>query len=361
MARILEALRQKGFECHAPRNADPIPPVESDTDGRLGYRPFEDPRPETEQVAVEESRSDLSQLFRYFVDGSEKITNAGYIIDSEKRYLPIYIVQIAVAATQLEKGKLKIETYRNKNIFFLPNTFSNPDYREAKHIVRGAIQSSRWPLEIELRCYEVNPDTDPLDAARKKALESMHMMEIDLIMDLANSEKITRNDMLMIDGSLQFYQDLNKAKEAFRNVVGVAKSFKLHQRLGSSMRAKQIGALVAGLKHQYRTPAYEVTFPRVNFSIGTWYLRLHPAKQMAGLGVDDGVVKLELFPDGRLGSPKPLPTDRCDLISRHVLALRHPTTPSVDRRWASHLYPIHLTERYIKTRFRDERAISACL
>lgn len=361
MARILEALRQNGFECHAPRNADPVLTTESDADDRLGYRPFEDPRPRTEQVAVEESRPDHPQLFRYFVDGSEKATNAGYIIDSEKRYLPIYIAQIAVAATRLEKDELKIETYRNRNIFFLPNTFSDPDFRDANHVVKSAAQSSRWPLEIELSSYEVAPDTDPLDAARMKVLKSMHAMEIGLIMDLANSEKITRNDMLMIDGSLQFYQDIDKAKEAFRNVVGVAKSFKLHQRIGTSPKSKQVGALVAELKHQHRTPAHEITVPRVNFSIGAWYLRINPANRMADLGMDDGVVKLEVFPDDGAASRKPLSTDRCDMISQHVLALRHPTTPSFDRRWASHLYPIHLTEQYIKTRFRDERAIRAYL
>ena len=361
MTRILEALRENGFECHAPRNADPIPPVESDPNGRLGYLPFEEPHPGAEQVAVEEGRSDLSRLFRYFVDGSAKTTNAGYMIDSEQRYLPIYIAQIAVAATRLEKDEIKIEAYRNKNIFFLPNTFSESDFLAAKHVVVGAAQSSRWPLELELCCYEVTPDTDPLDASRKKVLERMHAMEIDLIKDLANSEKVTRENMLMIDGALQFYQDLNTAREAFRNVVGVAKSFELNQRIGRGLKGKQVGAIVAGLKHQHRTPAHKVSVPRVNHTIGAWYLRLHPANRMAGLGVDDGVIKLELFPDDGPSSQQPLSTDRCDMISRHVLALRYPTTPSVDRRWASHLYPIHLTERYIKTRFRDERAIRAYL
>lgn len=48
--------------------------------------------------------------------------------------------------------------------------------------------------------------------------------------------------------------------------------------------------------------------------------------------------------------------------SRHM---RHrwpaPATPNSDARWASHLYPIHLTERYIKTQFRNDQSIRACL
>ena len=144
-------------------------------------------------------------------------------------------------------------------------------------------------------------------------------------------------------------------------MVGVAKSFDLHQRVGSGQNAKQVGVLIADLEHRHRTPARKVTVPRTNLAIGAWYLRLHSAKQLAGLSVDDGVVKLELFPDGEFGHQRPLATDQCDLISRNVFALRHPTTPSTDPRWASHLYPIHLTERYIRARFQDDRAIRAYL
>ena len=361
MTRIREALQQALFRCHAPRHADPLVLAETDDENRRTYAPFEEPRPETEQIAVGESHPDAPQLFRYFVDGSMRTTNAGHIIDSEGRYLPIFIVQIAVAATKLDKGGIRVEEYRNQNVFFLPDTFPEIDKAEAKRLVKDVANASRLPLELDFDCYVLEAQTEPLDAARKKVLSSMHEMEIDLIKNLANSEKVTREDMLMIDGSLQFYGNFDRAREAFRNVVGLAKSFDLHQRVGSSQNAKQVGALIAGLKHQYRTPARKITVPRTNLAIGAWYLRLHSAKQLAGLSVDDGVVKLELFPDGESGHQRPLATDRCDLISRNVLALRHPTTPSTDLRWASHLYPIHLTERYIRTRFRDDHAIRAYL
>lgn len=361
MVRILEALGKASFRCYAPRDAAPLVPAETDDEGRRVYAPFEEPRPKTEQIAVEESRPDAPQLFRYFVDGSMRTTNAGHIVDSENRYLPIFIAQIAVAATRLSKDGFLVEEYRNRNVFFLPDTFSETDKVEAERLVRDAASSSRWPLTLDFDCYVLEPQTEPLDAARKKVLSGMHEMEIDLIKDLADSEKVTRDDMLMIDGSLQFYGNVDRAREAFRNVVGVAKSFDLHQRIGSGRNTKQIGVLVAGLKNRYRTPARKIAVTRTNLVIGAWYLRLHSAENLAGLAVDDGVVKLELFPDGGVGDQRPIATDRCDLISRNVLALRHPTTPSTDPRWASHLYPIYLTERYIRTRFRDERTMRAYL
>ena len=362
MTRILEALRNTGIHCHAPKDADSIVLDGPEEDRRPAYTPFEDPPPSTEQLFVQESRPDERQLFRFFIDGSMRTTSAGYVTDGEGRYLPIFIEQIAVAATCLEDGSIKVEDYESRNVFFLPDTFPEADRLNAQHVVTEAARSSRYPLALEFECYSLEQGIAPLDSARKRMLSSMHDKEIALIEKLA-ATKASRDDLLMIDGSLQFYHGLEqaRAREAFRNVVGVAKSFDLNDRVGSSRNAKQVGTLVAGLRHQHRTPARKISVARTNRAIGAWYLRLRTQAHQAGLAVDDGVVKLELFPDDALGSDQGISTDRCDLISRNVLALRHPTTPSTDERWASHLYPIHLTERYIRTRFRDDRTIRAYL
>ena len=78
-------------------------------------------------------------------------------------------------------------------------------------------------------------------------------------------------------------------------------------------------------------------------------------------GYPDGVVKIEVFPDDPSHDSPTMDAARCNRISEHVLALRAPATPNIDARWASHLYPVHLTERYIKTQFRSDRTIRACL
>ena len=361
MTGILEALNAERFECHAPRDVAPAVLPETEHENRPIYAPFEEPKPATNQIEVRENNSHPRQLFRYFVDGSARTMNAGYIVDTRNRYLPIFMAQIAVAATRLHEAIIEVEDYRIRTAFFLPATFGAVDKKEAKKIIKDAAQSSRYPLNLEVDYYTLDARTEPLDAARQKVLSCMHGMEIDLIQELAESGKVTQEDMLMIDGSLQFYNNLDKAREAFRNVVGIAKSFDLHQRIGSGPKAREVGAVVADLKHRYRTPARKVPVPRTNLVIGAWYLRLHPARRGVGLADDDGVVKLELFALGGADRQQPLDMARCDLISRHVLQLRHPTTPSTDPRWASHLYPIHLTERYIKTRFRAERAMKAYL
>ena len=360
MAGILKVLTDNGFQCYAPDVTDELINVDDEQENRRpAYQPFETPRPKGEQLEVSDGPPDAQPLFRYFLDGSMRTTNAGHVVDTKHRFLPIFIAQIGVAATKLEDAEIAVETYERKNILFLPETFSEEDTRKARQLVGQAARSSRLPLDLDLECYGLEERKAPIDEARKKVLSTMHTMEIDLITKLAGSGKVTRDSLLMIDGSLQFYKNLDRAKEAFRNVVGVAKSFDLNQRIGKGQTAKDVGAIVAALRRHHRTPARKIEHR--NLTIGAWYLRLHSARAHTSLTSTDGVVKIEVFPDAATGAEPVLDTNRCSLISKNVLALRHPTTPWTDSRWASHLYPIHVTENYIKTRFRNDRTIRACL
>ena len=361
MTGVLQILKDNGFQCYGPSAGYPAINVvdEEDQTRRAVYRPFETPAPKRDQMKVDDTQLGTRLLFRYFLDGSVRTTNVGHAVDTKQHYLPIFIAQIGVAATKLDNAQIAVEAYAGKNIFFLPETFSSGDTLKIRHLVGRAARNSRLPLDLDLDHYELNEYETPIDGARKKVLSAMHAMEIGLIKELAESRKVTRESLLMIDGSLQFYENLERDREAFRNVVGVAKSFDLNQRIGKGPNFKEIGTLIAGLRHRHRTAARKIQHR--NLTIGAWYLRLHSARSHAGLTITDGVVKLEIFPDNAMGSEPVLDTDRCDRISKNVLALRHPTTPWTDSRWASHLYPIYLTENYIKARFRSARAVRALL
>ena len=44
-------------------------------------------------------------------------------------------------------------------------------------------------------------------------------------------------------------------------------------------------------------------------------------------------------------------TDVIDLISANIINERNPTCYGTDRRWANHLYPVFLTESYVKSKY----------
>ena len=359
MAGILDVLKEYGFRCYEPGVASRSVNLEDEIDNRPVYRPFETPAPIREQLSVEDTPPGVPSLFRYFVDGSMRTTNAGHIVDTKQQFLPIFIAQIGVAATKLENRQIGLEIYNGKDVIYLPGTIAKRDTREAGKLVKDAARKSQLPLDLDLEIYVLKDGEKPMDAARKQIITTMHAMEIDLIKRLAESRKVTRDSLLMIDGSLQFYGNLEQEREAFRNVVGVAKSFDLHQKIGKGINAKEAGTLIAALRLHHRTPAREIEHR--NLKIGAWYLRLHSGRAHAGLTVTDGVVKLEIFPDDATLDKPALDANRCNVISSNTLALRHPSTPRTDARWASHLYPIHLTETYIKKRFRSDQVIRACL
>ena len=151
MPGILEALTSCGFTCYEPSNASRGTEVENDTDNRPVYREFEKPRTKREQLPVEDLPPEAPSIFRYFVDGSMRTTNAGYIVDAYRQFWPIFIAQIGVAATTLNDQRVGLETHSAKTILFLPGTTNKADEREARKRVRDAAATSRMPLELKAR------------------------------------------------------------------------------------------------------------------------------------------------------------------------------------------------------------------
>ncbi len=367
MTGILDALRDDKFECFGPtgvtENNEPFS-SSSDSDSGpspLGFRSMEEPCPKRQYIHLERISDMDPMLFRYFLDGSERVTDAGFVIDPRRRHLPLFIAQIGVATTYLKDGSLELLHYDSRNILFFPDSFSPEDLDAAARVACEAARTSKLPLDLGFERYPVGgiDHSSPMESARARILASMHKLEIDRISRLAKKGDVTRDALLLIDGSLAFYGDIDRHLKSFENVVGVAKSFQLYRNLGKGKNLRHVGTFISQMPCEHRSPAY-CTKHR-NLNIASWYLRLYSPNQIASLGHPSGVVKVEVFPEQPAGPSPKVATARCERISQHLLALRAPTTPSTDSRWASHLYPVHLTERYIKSRFRSDFTIKACL
>ena len=64
----------------------------------------------------------------------------------------------------------------------------------------------------------------------------------------------------------------------------------------------------------------------------------------------DGVVKVEkIMMDEEVETG--IDSDVIDLISANIINERNPTCYGTDRRWANHLYPVFLTESYVKSKY----------
>ena len=84
---------------------------------------------------------------------------------------------------------------------------------------------------------------------------------------------------------------------------------------------------------------------------GVWYLRIRPKNRMSN--PLEGIIKIEKMALEEYYDSG-IPTDVVDTISLSLLNECSPTCYGRDERWASHLYPVYLTETLIKSTFESD-------
>lgn len=186
----------------------------------------------------------------------------------------------------------------------------------------------------------------------------MMLSEKEMVQELARSGRINQDNYLLKDGSLEYTEDvraakasaysLQKIKHNYRWVVGVSKSFNPESLMDHT--GKPNANYIADLPLFHRTPAalYENQEFLGDVKFAVWYVRIRDKKQTRT--PFDGVLKVEkiLMPEEEETG---LDSETIDLISANIINERNPTCYGTDRRWANHLYPVYLTETFIKSRY----------
>ncbi|MCP4373482.1 MAG: hypothetical protein GY797_36075, partial [Deltaproteobacteria bacterium] len=215
---------------------------------------------------------------------------------------------------------------------------------EAKHISIDQVLKYRVKDKPE-RPFE--------NLAIAKIQVTMLNMEVALISKMVASHKLKSNKMLMIDGSLQF-SNVSDKLAIFQHVIGVSKSFNPNLRGLLKKSNKQIGSYLTDLEFGERTPVfvYEIegnNRRNRNMKIGAWYMRIRPKNKVKR--PLDGVIKIEKIATTKTQQQDGFDTDVINEISRSIILERNVTCYGNDKRWASHLYPIYLTELFLKNTF----------
>ena len=182
----------------------------------------------------------------------------------------------------------------------------------------------------------------------------MYSMEIDLLEKMTKENILRPDSMLIIDGSLQF-TDI-RDERYFYNVIGVSKTFNPNLKNMLKDKNKSIGTQLPKLEYGERTPVfrYSQTGDRKRFrqTIGAWYLRIRLRKQVRN--PLDGIVKVEKIAVTDKEKEDGFETGLINNISQSILLERNVTCYGKDSRWASHIYPIYLTEEIIKNSFLSD-------
>lgn len=286
-------------------------------------------------------------LFKYFIDGSRKTYKIGDIITTDNKFVPAVAGQIgAVCCFRNKDRKLNLFDIKKRNILMLYDSIQDLDFERIKELFEKQT-SSRVLIEVEKYSYDKMKDDAPTNAAVAALQKNMRDLEIMLLMEMVKSKTLNTDEMLVIDGSLQFLTQ-KFDPNIFYNVVGISKSF--NPNLTGILKGKtHIGVLLAKLEFGERTAVFK--YDTKKYAIGAWYLRIRERKNVRDpLG---GVVKIEkmaLQENLEMGFNSSL----IDNISASILAERNPTCHGNDDRWPNHLYPIYLTERILKASFLSD-------
>ena len=314
-------------------------------------------------------------IFRYFLDGSRK----AYKIDDievNKRVFPIIAGQVSVACCERsDEGKFHSKIFENSLVVALPSE-ANPEVLNPKlfyNKLASSINSLGTLKKLGLYVsnvygYDSKRSTDS-DKSKYESLgiacvqDEMTEYEKKVVSSLANKNLLSNESYLLKDGSLQYkinktsnYQELSKIKNNFRWVVGVSKLF--NPEFSKDRSGKSNAAALASLPLFHRTPAYMFQHDPDKWSyLGdhkycVWYIRIRESKYTAS--PFSGIVKVEKLLITEKENNDGIDSDVVDNISASIINERNPVCYGKDSRWANHLYPVHVTEMFLKSNFLSD-------
>lgn len=277
--------------------------------------------------------------FRYFFDGTLRTY---YLCSATEHAVtePVVLAELGAAALHRDgEGRLAPAAHQSK-LALLTNL------SKFSGAVGVALRRSAEGSAIEVINTGDDVDnpfgrrvSDPALRCQGVARWEMRQLEISLL------DSLETEDWIVVDGSVAISTSrIRKLRD--RKVIGIAKSFATTPKFKVGKGSSQMGVtkLLAELPVAHRTPVFTVS----GGDVGFWYVRLWEQ------GAVDfplmGVVKCDMILPS---SERVFDADEITEISRCVVGERTVTPYGKDPRWHSHLYPIHICEQFIRTRFQS--------
>lgn len=306
--------------------------------------------------------------FKLFLDGSRRTYK---IVDMPigTQVFPIVAGQVGVGVCKRENRRVSACELMFSVVLAVPDKINPDGGSEKQRLAYCADLREKLNREqCRIRIDGVIPYSTQLkdrENFEDKAVSRIQDYMIDhekAMVDLLVQKRIlTDRCWLIKDGSLEYSKvasgkedrfSFDRIRNNFRRVVGVSKSF--NPELAKLKSNKSAAGMIARLKPSERTPAALYQSERLGFSkFAVWYLRLR--KPRYGMGPFDGIVKVEKVLVSDHEKEYGLDSSEIDNISAWLLNERNPVCYGKDSRWANHLYPVYLTESYVKSKYRSEQ------
>lgn len=314
------------------------------------------------ELAVKISKNE-TPLFKFFLDGSRRTYKVDDIAYGKRLY-PIIAGQIGVAVCERkDKHTFKPINLKNPLVVSIPD-IANAQTNMGNHDLfftnlinklneQGVLKKQKLKLsKILPYSSKLIKDDKYEDRGIAKIQNEMIALEQKVVFELVKAKKLNEESFLIKDGSLEYMKsgearELSSIKSNYDCVVGVSKAFNPE---ALSNDVKDISRIIAELKLYHRTPAFMYQTERIpDVKFAVWYLRIRTT-----LSPFNGVLKIEKILVRDIQEEEGLDSDEIDLISANIINERNPVSYGTDNRWAKHLYPVYLTENYIKSKYLSD-------
>lgn len=317
-------------------------------------------------------------LFKFFLDGSRRTYKVDDI-EINRRIFPIMAGQIGVACCERKSpSKFKTRELENNLVIALPSE-ANPEVKNSQLFfnnlatkINNVDRVKRTGVNFsKILSYSSKKQETLGDVENKKyehlgiALIQDEMIDSEkkIVARLTAKNVLNENSYLIKDGSLQYkpmktgdFKELTKIKNNYRRVIGVSKSF--NPELFKDKSNKSNAAAIANLPLYSRTPAFmfqhdiEKQSYLGDYKFSIWYLRIRDHRRTESPFA--GVIKIEKILITQNEIEDGLETDLIDIITANIINERNPVCYGKDNRWANHLYPIYLTEQFLKSQYLSD-------
>jgi hypothetical protein len=310
------------------------------------------------------------QVLTYFLDGSRhvyKVDDMAYTQSGDRSVIyPTIAGQVGVGiCKRINKKMMPEPKILVKEIVLSVPSIADPSGKggffealsiklnESNELAR--IKQSGWKFATPIP-YDIKSDERKFeDRGTAKIQDLMIKREKEMVKELVRKGKLNQDNYLVKDGSLEYRlinddRDDNKSFQTFRQnynwVIGLSKSFNPEACFD---KGKANPGFIADLPLYHRTPVAYFGSEKEPLAFAVWYVRLRDKSRTRT--PFDGILKVEkiLVRDDELKNG--METETVDRLSALIINERNPTSYGLDIRWANHIYPIYLTERFVKSQY----------
>ena len=309
------------------------------------------------------------QLLTYFLDGSRrvfKVDDIAYQQSGRSVIYPVIAGQIGVGCCKRVDKRLKPEKFIREIVLVVPDKADadgKPGFFQATaKKLNESPELKRLKLEfstvLDYKTMRGKYDDKYEDRGTACVQDRMIMREKELVAELVREHKLNQDNYLVKDGSLEYrptkeHRADKKRYAMFKNnynwVLGVSKNF--NPEVCLDINGKANPGYIADLPLYHRTPVACFTNPDFlgDMQFAVWYIRIHDKERTRT--AFDGIIKVEKMLVTEDENEYGMDTELVNTLSAYLINERNPVCYGNDLRWANHLYPVYLTESFVKSRY----------